>query len=135
MTNTITIRDIQNNLNQYSLVKEELVKVIAKKNYFVRRTLSLSLAYAFLDYFFCRHVAEMYSCLLYNAPLLSNHITALTAAYYRVTFPFFSNVTSVFPFFFLDAPAPSSSCLYCKPAHDALCNSLALLLKLPPCTH
>ena len=139
VTNTITIRDIQNNLNQYSLLKKELVKVIAKK----KITLSehclyplhmLSLTFSF---FFCRHVAEMYSCLLYNAPLLSNYITALTAAYNRITFPFFHHCyLTVFPFFFfLYAPAYSSSCLYCKPAHNVLCKSLALLLKLPPCTH
>ena len=53
VNNTITIRDIQNNLNQYSFLKKELVKVYSKKkNYFVRRTLSLSFAYALLDYFF-----------------------------------------------------------------------------------
>lgn len=58
------------------------------------------LSLTIINFFFAGMLLKMYSCLLYNAPLLSNYITALIAAYYRITFPFFSNVTSQF-FLFL----------------------------------
>ena len=104
VNNTITIRDIQNNLNQYSFLKKELVKVYSKKKKLLCQkniVFILCICFTWLFFFFCRHVAEMYSCLLYNAPWLSNYITALTAAYYGITFPFFSAMSPhSFSFFF-----------------------------------
>ena len=51
-------------------------------------------------FFFAGILLKIYSCFLYNAPLLSNYIIALIAAYYRITFPLFNNVTSQFFSFF-----------------------------------
>ena len=59
VTNTITIRDTQNNLYQYSLIKKELVKVITTKKRFCQRNIVFILCICFpWLFFFCRHLAE-----------------------------------------------------------------------------
>lgn len=114
------IKDTQNNLYQYPLIKEELVKGIAKQKITFPKDHSLYPLYILsLTLFFACVLLKVHSCLLvlWNVPLLNNQdFTVLIAASCRITFPFSSNVTPQF-FLFWDAPAHSCPPVYTASQH------------------